>query len=423
MTKIFISYRREDSVDVTGRICDRLVQRFGKQYVFKDVDSIQLGIDFRKRLVDVVSRCEVLLAVIGRQWLTVTNAGGWRRLDDPEDFVRIEIETALQRKIPVIPVLVQNTGMPPETALPAGLKELAFRHAITVHPDPDFHHDVDRLIDQLNQHISPRLPTPGESRSIAINDEVSMAFAYIPPGTFVMGSPEDELGHRDDETQHRVMLTKGYYLGIFPVTQAQWQAVVGNNPSHFKGPSRPVENVSWPDAVAFCEKLSQRIGSQITLPTEAEWEYACRAATIIPVPRSLGHWREDEVALEWRPGAFHFGDTISTDQANCDGSVPYGRGSIGKARGETTPINTFPANAWNLQDMHGNVWEWCADWYGPYLGGDVKDPKGPAAGTIRVLRGGSCLRHPDSCRAAYRGRFGPEGVVKDFGFRVCLRLG
>ena len=152
--RIFISYRRGDSADVTGRIYDRLVQQFGKEAIFKDVDSIPLGVDFRVHLDEAVGKCDVLLAVIGDQWLTATDSQGRRRLDATEDFVRIEIEAALERNIPVIPLLVEHTSMPTEDALPQRLKLLAFRNGTPVRPDPDFHNDMARLIAALQRHLN-----------------------------------------------------------------------------------------------------------------------------------------------------------------------------------------------------------------------------------------------------------------------------
>ena len=153
--KIFVSYRRQDSADVTGRIYDRLVQRFDKEQIFKDVDSIPLGVDFREHLGRVVGQCDVLLAVVGNEWLAADSSGR-RRIDDAKDFVRIEIESALERNIPVIPVLVRGASMPSEADLPASLLPLAYRHGMAVRPDPDFHRDMDRLIQGLEGHIATR---------------------------------------------------------------------------------------------------------------------------------------------------------------------------------------------------------------------------------------------------------------------------
>ncbi|HMB29493.1 MAG TPA: toll/interleukin-1 receptor domain-containing protein [Blastocatellia bacterium] len=150
---IFISYRRQDSGDATGRIYDRLVQHYGREAIFKDVDSIPLGADFRGALDKAVGQCNLLLAVIGRQWLSSQNESGARRLDDSRDFVRIEIESAMRRDIPVIPLLVQGAGMPGENDLPQSLQALVFRNAIPIRPDPDFHHDIDRLIKGVELHF------------------------------------------------------------------------------------------------------------------------------------------------------------------------------------------------------------------------------------------------------------------------------
>ena len=155
-SKIFISYRRQDSADITGRIYDRLIQRFGKEQIFKDVDSIPLGVDFREHLNRMVGNCDVVLAVMGDRWLTADDPDRKRRLDDPKDFVRIELEAALERKIPVIPVLVREAQMPKEKELPAALAALAYRNGIAVRTDPDFHHDMDRLIAGVESHFSNR---------------------------------------------------------------------------------------------------------------------------------------------------------------------------------------------------------------------------------------------------------------------------
>ena len=156
-SKIFLSYRRDDSADVAGRIYDRLVERFGKKQVFKDVDSIPLGVDFRRHLDQMVASCDVLLAVMGDRWLTVGGPEGKKRLDDAKDFVRIELEAALKREIPVIPVLVRGADVPQESELPPSLSGLAYRNGLAVRPDPDFHRDMDRLIEGVQNHLNPSL--------------------------------------------------------------------------------------------------------------------------------------------------------------------------------------------------------------------------------------------------------------------------
>jgi formylglycine-generating enzyme required for sulfatase activity len=237
-------------------------------------------------------------------------------------------------------------------------------------------------------------------------NSLGMKFAWIPPGTFLMGSPKNEEGREPydgaDETQHKVTLTKGFYMGTHLVTQEQWQAVMGNNPSNFKGEKNlPVDSVSWEDCQEFIKKLRKRDQKPYRLPTEAEWEYACRAGTTTP---------------------FSFGETISTDQANYNGRYIYGTGKEGVFRQKTTPVGIFPANAWGLCDMHGNVWEWCQDWFGPYPEKDINDPLSPESGQYRVLRGVSWGYNPGYCRSACRSRYGPGRRGINCGLRVCFCL-
>jgi formylglycine-generating enzyme required for sulfatase activity len=217
-----------------------------------------------------------------------------------------------------------------------------------------------------------------------------ITFVWVPPGTFLMGSPPQESRRGDDEPQHPVTLTAGFYLSAHPVTQAQWRAVMDGSPSLFTGADRPVERVSWDDCQAFCARLGKRDGRAYRLPTEAEWEYACRAGTA---------------------GPYHFGATLSAGQANCD---------AGAGKGATTPVGSYPPNAWGLSDMHGNVYEWCGDWYGPYPTARADDPSGPADGDARVLRGGSWLSAPWYCRSAHRYWADPATRSAHVGFRVCF---
>jgi formylglycine-generating enzyme required for sulfatase activity len=229
-----------------------------------------------------------------------------------------------------------------------------------------------------------------------------MKFVWIAPGTFTMGSPSDEKGRGDDEIPHKVKFTKGFYIGIHTVTQGEWLAVMGNNPSEFKGEKNlPVEQVSWDDCQEFCKKLTDKEKKAYRLPTEAEWEYTCRAGTTSP---------------------FHFGATIATDQANYNGTFTYGNGKRGVYREKTMPVGRFPTNAWGLHDMHGNVWQWCHDWHGSYPQKDVVDPQGPKTGKNRVLRGGSWGSNPIFCRSANRNFSEPGTRTEFYGFRVCVSL-
>ena len=235
-----------------------------------------------------------------------------------------------------------------------------------------------------------------ESKPFSI-PELSLDMLWVKPGTFEMGSPTTEAGRGGEEILHPVILTEGFHLGKNEVTQSQWERVMGSNPSRHKGADRPVERVSWTGVTAFCEKLTALereagrlpAGMAYQLPTEAQWEYACRAGTTT---------------------AYAFGDSLTSGQANISGG-PRG----------TTEVGKYPANGWGFHDMHGNVWEWCADWYGDYPAGAVRDPVGPADGSFRVLRGGSWFYSAYSTRSAHRFRDGPAGSHWYLGFRLSLR--
>ncbi len=196
-------------------------------------------------------------------------------------------------------------------------------------------------------------------------------------------------------------------MGVHEVTQAQYAQVMGKNPSDFQGDNLPVETVSYKDALEFCQKLSdlpaeKAAGRKYRLPTEAEWEYCCRAGTSTP---------------------FHFGNELNGTQANCDGNNPYGTTKKGPYLEKTSPVGSYPANAWGLYDMHGNVWEWCQDWYGDYPKQSVTDPRGPEVGSGCVLRGGSWRDGAAFCRSAYRNWRDPSSRSDGFGgygFRLAL---
>ena len=235
-------------------------------------------------------------------------------------------------------------------------------------------------------------------------NSIGMRFSWIPAGSFAMGSPLDEEGRGRDEILHDVTLTNGFYLGVHPVTQGQWRDLMGGHESPFHGRDLPIENVSWDDAVDFCKKLTAKEGETYRLPTEAEWEYACRAGTVT---------------------RFHFGDTLSPNNANFDDAG--GKGRQGLYRQETSPVDKFAPNPWGLQDMHGNVWEWCQDWYGPYPPSswslNATDPQRCQVGECRVTRGGSWDSLVRCCRSACRNGSIPTERGDDIGFRVCLCQG
>lgn len=244
-----------------------------------------------------------------------------------------------------------------------------------------------------------------------LGNNVTLEMVYIPGGTFVMGAPKTEQRSSDSERPQHQVTVEPFFMGKYPVTQAQWQAIASlskvnrhlkPNPSYSKGADRPVERVSWYDAVEFCERLSRKTGRDYRLPSEAQWEYACRAGTTTP---------------------FHFGETITTQLAKNHGNYTYGNGPKGEYPRQTTTVGSFPANAFGLYDMHGNVWEWCADtWHKNYEGapkdGSVWLDDNDNYNQWHLLRGGSWRDHPEECRCAYRKWNHANNVYHDFGFRV-----
>ncbi|MGG6239457.1 SUMF1/EgtB/PvdO family nonheme iron enzyme [Nodosilinea sp. AN01ver1] len=574
---IFISYRRRTSIDITGRIYDRLVAHFGENSVFKDVDSIPFGVNFRHHLEQEVSHCPVLLAIIDPDWLGVTDDRGRPKLVNPADWVRIEIETALQRDRLVIPVLVGGATLPEERDLPEGLKALAYRQSAQVRCDPDFHRDLDRLIHRVEGVFTslavgtesaalvkdrlgatapegrswPSTPTSppanlidelaaalatasaaattpvpkmgrrrwlrmmglglvGSGSALAIHQRVpalqtlrtggtppmpdlstlphriqtaleqaeaaiaspdlaselgtpepesselansdpglgamtsSELYSYesvsvdefgmgrsqvkfstpshqalqletpvgpvmlrlvaITGGQFVLGAPDSEPGRDPTQPAQTIAAVDSFWMSVHPITQGQWRAVaqmprvnldLNPNPAYFTGSDRPVEQVSWAEAVEFCDRLNQFAktypsGSSLKhyrLPTEAEWEYACRAKTTTP---------------------FHTGQTLTTDLANYNGTQPYRQEPPGQFRGTTTAVGAFgKANDFGLYDMHGNVLEWCS-----------AQPNPAADDTWQVVRGGSWQSPPQQCRSAFRSGRKADTRSNEVGFRI-----
>ena len=391
MSKILISYRREDSADVTGRIYDRLKRKFGREAVFKDVDSIPFGVDFRIYLDAQVAKCEVFLAVIGRDWMKKRGTKGKSRLDDPRDFVRIEIESALKRQIPVIPVLVSGASIPPAERLPASIKDLSYRHGISVRPDPDFRSDMGRLIKNVKQHIKgheEHHAKQGPVIQAAVEDlkklppliprvevppcEAPVEMVKVPKGPFLCG-----------EDRVRETIDHDYWIDQYPVTNEKYRAFIladgyGNQAywssdgwkwktdNHITVPKfwndiawnkadHPVVGVSYYEAEAYAKWVGKR------LPTEREWEKAARG--------------EDGLEYPW-------GDMFDNEKCN----------SREAGLQHTTPVTQYPngVSPYGCYDMAGNVWEWCVDGYDE----EKKDS--------RVLRGGSWYDKPGTLRVSYR---------------------
>jgi len=399
MSKILISYRREDSADVTGRIYDRLVQVF-PQSVFRDVDSIPLGVDFRACLDEQVAKCDVFLAVIGRDWLRGKGRKGKSRLEDPGDFVRIEIESALKRQIPVIPVLVGGAKSPPAERLPASIQDVSYRNGIVVRPDPDFHKDMDRLIAHLKQPVQglsePQTePTTQSKPVLRERPLVSLAapvdMVKLPKGPFLYG-----------DQKIRVVIEHDYWIDKFPVTNAKYRAFIEAggyekqqywsdnrwqwktkhnitspiywNDGTWNKPDHPVVGVSYYEAEAYVKWASKR------LPTEREWEKAARG--------------EDGRQYPW-------GDEFDKNRCNSSES----------GIGHTTPVSQYPngISPYGCYDMAGNVLKWCASWY--------DESQGQC-----VIRGGSWNNFPKYLLASFRFSYTTVTRLYLLGFRLVQDL-
>ncbi|MBD2141996.1 SUMF1/EgtB/PvdO family nonheme iron enzyme [Anabaena sp. FACHB-1250] len=232
-----------------------------------------------------------------------------------------------------------------------------------------------------------------------LGNGVTLDMVEIPGGTFIMGSPKSEAKRSPNESPQHQVTVPSFYMGKYELTQVQYQAIIGTNPSNFKGDNRPVERVSWNGAVEFCQKLSQKTGRNYRLPSEAEWEYACRAGTTTP---------------------FYFGESITPDLVNYDGNYTYASAPKGKYRQQTTDVGTFPPNSFGLYDMHGNVWEWCQDDYkNDYINAPTDGSALTSPSLIqKLLRGGSWLDLPDYCRSAFRGNLNLGVDHYYIGFRV-----
>ena len=419
MPKIFICYRREDSIWQAQRIYDNLVDHFGYESVVFDIDTIPLGADFRGYLNKEVGKCDILLAVIGDKWLEILK----QRLDEPNDFVRIEIQAALEREIPVVPILVGGKSVPSEKDLPPELANLSYKQAAEVRAGADLQPHLKRLIDGLDRMFFERMPgkeleqkqvdkeLKREETPKKYTNSIGMEFVLIPAGEFMMGSrlSAEELAQKyGDEAkwyefekpEHKVTICQPFYLQTTQVTQGQWQKVMDNNGSKFKGCGAdcPVEQVSWEEVQSFIKKLNEMEGGRnYRLPTEAEWEYACRAASTTE---------------------YFFGD----DPGKLGNHAWYADNS----NYQTHPVGKKKPNAWGLYDMYGNVWEWVEDeWHNNYIQAP-KDGRAwidnPRCDT-RVYRGGCWFSTARGCRSAARFIRWPGYRFDFLGFRLAGSVG
>lgn len=446
MSGIFISYRREIDAGWAGRLAADLMQELPDKPVFQDIASIEIGEDFGLAIEQALSDCAVLLVVIGPRWLDAQHPGGGRRLDDQDDWVRLEIITGLRGRLRVVPILVGGATMPPGDTLPEPLKPLARRSAHEI-SDRRWDYDVGELVKALRripplpaehapatplpqspppavtaspasgtspaptpprpQHAASRIPYAGRQPApdaLLRHGANFPELVVVPAGRFLMGSPETERGRSNAEgPQHEVCIARPFAVGRYPVTFAEWDAFVATGATCYKpadqdwGRGRqPVVNLSWDDAQSYVAWLREQTGQPYRLLSEAEWEYAARAGSQARYP---------------------WGNEPGVGQANFRDS-----GSPWSGR-QTSPVGSFEANAFGLHDMIGNVWEWVQDnWHDTYEGAPDDGSARQARRGLRVLRGGSWDLDSAYCRAACRDGSVPEDRLINLGFRVCCGL-
>jgi formylglycine-generating enzyme required for sulfatase activity len=284
------------------------------------------------------------------------------------------------------------------------LKDVRFKDVMAMEKEKEIKFET-ITVDKHGKIIGRKTHTALQYSEV-LGSGVTLEMVYIHGGTFLMGSPESEEGHNTIENpQHKVTVAP-FYMGKFPITQEQWNVIMGTKPSVFEGAKYPVRAISWHDAVELCRELSKRTGRVYSLPGEAQWEYACRARTTTP---------------------FHFGETITPKLANYNGNYPYASGPIGAYRKQSVEVGSFHPNAFGLYDMHGNIWEWCADpWHETYKGAppDGKIWESGGSPHLRVLRGGSWSNLPIVLRSACRLRLGQSVRPGNWGVRlVCPTRG
>ena len=413
MPKLFISYRRSDTRKDAARLYDRLVPVFGKENVFKDVDTVAAGADFRKEIVKSITRCDVVLVLIGTQWLTSRDERGIRRIDLATDWVRFEIECALNHNhIRVIPLLVDNASPPSQTALPESIRQLVYKQALPLRDDPDFHKDADRLIDELHKFFSEKPASHKHRVEVSTALPAPFEWCSVPAGLVTLDDASDFGG-----TSGGNHYLPAFMIGKYPITTAQyaefltaldgyrspnwwayspeaatWRAQhpIPTKPQ-FTGSTLPRTNVSWYDAVAFCHWLSAKSNYIITLPTEQQWQRAAQG---------------DDHRL------YSTGNVLDKDHVHFTGTLV----------GQPTPVDLYPSGAspFGVMDMCGNVWEWCLTLWDTAM--PLPDPVPLTGRAKRSVRGGSWgVNSEELLQTTFRHRLEPDCEGYHVGFR-CVRL-
>jgi formylglycine-generating enzyme required for sulfatase activity len=477
MAEIFISYRREDSKYQARLIYDALTKVLPRDHVFMDIDSIKPGDDFVEILEGWVKRCDILLALIGAGWTNATDPKtGKRRLDNPNDFVRIEVREALTRGIPVVPILLDGAVMPDADELPDDLKKLVRRHAQFV-DFRTFDADVTSLINRLDLGKSPPQPRleapergplwakaekaagylsegrlqilgavahgapegwflPGAGKTEWFHDfEGGPEMVVVPAGSFMMGAPENEPERDSNEgPQHRITIPSPFAVGRFAVTRGQFAAFVLATGHKMEGGAYVWGKTVWkfdPERSWSDPGFAQDDRHPVVC---VSWDDA-RAYIGWLNSKIAGHPYRLLSEAEWeyacRAGTdtpFWWGSSISPEQANYDGNYAYAGGSIGRYREKSMPVESFQSNPWGLYQVHGNVCEWCDDcWNESYQ--DKPDSLKQNGGAwasgdcgLHVLRGGSWDYPARGLRTADRDRDETTSRGNDRGFRVARTL-
>jgi formylglycine-generating enzyme required for sulfatase activity len=410
MGTIFISYRRSEDAGTCGRLYDRLMPHFGRDRIFRDVDSIPLGVDYKARIQSEIDKADVQLVLIGRNWLAVPGRDG-RRLDDPNDPVRIEVVAALERHIVIIPLLVDDATFPEEDDLPPDIRQLHAQNGLPIRNGADFEFDMQRLVAQLHSWI-PDQPSGAtriehmtglqfELYSVSGTEFFKPPICTVSAGPFTMGSDRAD----DERPSHSVGLPM-FEIGKHPVTVAEYACFVrvGHRAPLYLGMpwedvqrkryNHPVVGVSWQDAVEYAAWLARLTGEGWRLPSEAEWEKAAS-------------W-ESDVAID---RVYPWGREFDATRCNTNESD----------EGSTTPIDKYGdigASPFGVHDMAGNVWEWTSTLYRPYRYDPLDGRESPDTSGPRVRRGGSWDSQPENARCAKRAGDRPDRRDRAIGFRL-----